>query len=126
MTLRDRFTGKEDQALDFAVPYLDFGARQYSPALRRWLVPDPQSEKYYGISPYSYCGGDPVNLVDPDGEEIYLLFYTIENSHGDGMLKAAAETRKYNIEHSDSFNSSEDIVMLREIMAVGLGVRDIM
>ena len=56
-----------------------------------------------------------MNLVDPDGEEIYLLFYTIENSRGDGMLKAAAETRKYNIEHSDSFNSSEDIVMLREI-----------
>ena len=28
------------------------------------------SEKYYGISPYAYCAGNPVNLVDPDGEEI--------------------------------------------------------
>ena len=67
VTLRDGFTGKEDQSADFAVPYLDFGARQYSPALRRWLVPDPLSEKYYGISPYAYCGGNPVNFVDPDG-----------------------------------------------------------
>ena len=26
------------------------------------------AEKYYGISPYAYCGGDPVNLGDYDGE----------------------------------------------------------
>ena len=66
---RQHFTGKEDQAPDFAVPFTDFGARHYSPALRRWLVPNPLSEKYYGISPYAYCAGDPVNLVDPDGRE---------------------------------------------------------
>ena len=29
--------------------------------------PTPLSEKYYGISPYAYCAGDPVNRVDPDG-----------------------------------------------------------
>ena len=28
------------------------------------------AEKYYSISPYSYCGGDPVNFVDPDGRII--------------------------------------------------------
>lgn len=67
-TLRDRFTGKEDQGPDFSTAYTDFGARQYSPALRRWLVPDPLSEKYYGISPYAYCAGDPVNLVDKEGD----------------------------------------------------------
>ncbi len=67
---RQHFTGKEDQAPDFTVPFTDFGARQYSPALRRWLVPDPLSEKYYGISPYAYCAGDPVNLVDPDGRSM--------------------------------------------------------
>jgi RHS repeat-associated protein len=66
-TIRDRFTGKEDQGPDFSTAYTDFGARQYSPALRRWLVPDPLSEKYYGISPYAYCAGDPVNLVDLNG-----------------------------------------------------------
>ena len=34
---------------------------------RRWMTPDPLSEKYYGISPYTYCDGDPVNFIDPDG-----------------------------------------------------------
>ncbi len=28
---------------------------------------DPMAEKYYGISPYAYCAGDPINLIDPTG-----------------------------------------------------------
>lgn len=56
------------------MPYTDFGARHYSPALRRWLAPDPLSEKYYTSSPYAYCAGDPVNLVGPDGKDpIYAI-----------------------------------------------------
>ena len=70
VTLRAHFTGKEDQKADFYVDYTDFGARQYSPVLRRWLTPDPLSEKYYGISPYAYCAGNPVNYVDPDGKAV--------------------------------------------------------
>ena len=67
MTLRDSFTGQEDQTPDFGTSYTDFGARQYSPALRRWMTPDPLSEKYYGMSPYVFCADNPVNFVDPDG-----------------------------------------------------------
>ena len=69
-TFRYHFTGKEDQGVEFTAPYTDFGARHYAPTLRRWLVPDPMSEKYYGISPYAYCAGDPVNCVDPDGKKV--------------------------------------------------------
>ena len=69
-TLRDGYTGKETQNPDFSTGYTDFGARQYSPALRRWMTPDPLSEKYYGISPYAFCNNNPVNLVDPDGRKI--------------------------------------------------------
>ena len=45
----------------------DFGARMYSPSNARWTTMDPLCEKYYHISPYAYCAGNPVNLVDPDG-----------------------------------------------------------
>ena len=38
----------------------------------RWSTPDPLSEKYYAISPYAYCAGNPVNLVDPEGMELYI------------------------------------------------------
>ena len=34
----------------------------------RFTTMDPLAEKYPGISPYSYCKGNPVNFVDPDGK----------------------------------------------------------
>ena len=46
----------------------DFGARNYLPAVPRWNSMDPLAEKYYSISPYVYCAGNPVNLVDKDGK----------------------------------------------------------
>ena len=61
-----RFTGKEVQR--------DFGANLYDSFARfqhnngRFLSIDPKAESFYHISPYTYCAGDPVNLVDPDGE----------------------------------------------------------
>ena len=30
------------------------------------------ADKYPGLSPYAYCGWNPVKLVDPDGEEIAM------------------------------------------------------
>ena len=49
--------------------YLDFGARLYSPGTATWLSVDPMAEKYYGINPYAYCAGDPVNRIDLYGSE---------------------------------------------------------
>ena len=75
LTLRDSYTDKEDQDPDFSTGYTDFGARQYSPTLRRWMTPDPLSEKYYGISPYAFCSNDPINRFDPNGQEDLKLFF---------------------------------------------------
>jgi hypothetical protein len=30
---------------------------------------DPMAEKYYSISPYTYCNNNPVNVIDPDGRD---------------------------------------------------------
>jgi len=49
----------------------DFGARMFSPFNMRWMTMDPLAEKYYHISPYVYCAGNPINLVDPDGMDWY-------------------------------------------------------
>ena len=69
ITLRDGYTGKEDQTPEFGTSYTDFGARQYSPTLRRWMTPDPMSEKYYGTSPYAFCNNNPVRFADDNGED---------------------------------------------------------
>lgn len=44
------------------------GGRPYNPILRRFLVPDPESPMLDGgLNRYAYCGGDPVNRIDPSG-----------------------------------------------------------
>ena len=57
-----------------AAPYLDFGARLYSPRTATWLSVDPLAEKYYGIGPHVYCAASPLNLVDPTGKDWFLLY----------------------------------------------------
>ena len=38
-----------------------------------WISVDPLSDKYPNLSPYTYCAGNPVRLVDPDGETIWIV-----------------------------------------------------
>ena len=61
-----KFGGKEFDR-NFGLDLYDFEARQYDPIVPAFTSIDPLAEKYYGISPYAYCAGDPVNCVDPDG-----------------------------------------------------------
>ncbi len=83
----------------------------------RFSTMDPLAEKYYDISPYAYGGNNPVNAVDPDGRDIYMLFYTIANEHGgDDTFEDAAMTRKFDIEHSKGFNPKEDIVVMCSVL----------
>ena len=50
-----------------------FGARYYDADLiTGWLSVDPMADKYPGMSPYNYCAGNPVRLVDPDGRDWYI------------------------------------------------------
>jgi len=46
-------------------------ARMYYPAIMRTTTIDPLAEKYYNISPYAWCGNNPVRNVDPDGMDWY-------------------------------------------------------
>ena len=71
---RWRFSGKESQSFLYAnIPLLDFGARMYNPTIARWTTSDPMSEKYYGISPYVYCLGNPISIIDPNGMDIWTM-----------------------------------------------------
>ena len=38
-----------------------------------WLSVDPLMDKYPHISPYAYCGWNPMNKIDPDGREEWSL-----------------------------------------------------
>ena len=56
-----------------------FGSRYYSSDLSIWLSVDPMSDKYPSLSPYVYCADNPVRLVDPNGEEIYVGDFIYNN-----------------------------------------------
>jgi len=48
--------------------HLGNGRRVYNPVLMRFQSPDPFSPfSIGGLNTYAYCGGDPVNRVDPSG-----------------------------------------------------------
>nr|WP_280671177.1 RHS repeat-associated core domain-containing protein [Dysgonomonas sp. PH5-37] len=51
----------------------DFHARQYDPILGRFTSVDPHADSYYSISPYAYCGNNPLRFIDPTGMDIYFV-----------------------------------------------------
>ena len=65
------FTGKEQQGKLGVGELYDSHAR-FMNTTGSFLSMDPLAEKYYHLSPYAYCAGDPVNLVDPDGRELMI------------------------------------------------------
>ena len=63
-----KYNGKELD-LTHGLNTYDYGARQYNSIVPSWTSVDPLAEKYYNISPYVYCGNNPVNIIDPNGME---------------------------------------------------------
>ena len=63
------FSAKE-RDLETGLSY--FGSRYYNSDLSIWLSVDPMSDKYPSLSPYTYCVDNPVKVVDPDGEDVWI------------------------------------------------------
>ena len=72
---------------------------------------DPLAEKYYHLSPYAYCAGDPVNLVDPDGRKIVIndgtKIYTWKNIDNQwGFYDAENNLYSGNIEYVNEYSNA--------------------
>ena len=61
-----KYNGKELDAMHGLNMY-DYSARYYEPAVGRFSTVDPLAEMYYSISPYAYCGNNPIKFIDPTG-----------------------------------------------------------
>src|SRR5690606_34062818 len=61
-----KFNAKE---LDDETGNYYFGARYYDPKFSVWLSVDPLAEKNNFESPYAYVHHNPLNFIDPNGED---------------------------------------------------------
>ena len=65
-----KFNGKE---LDAETGLYYYGARYYEPVLALWYGVDALAEKYTSVGGYVYCAGNPVRLVDVDGDSLTIV-----------------------------------------------------
>ena len=86
-------------------------ALPYNPALSLWLSVDPLSDKYPGVSPYTYCANNPVRLVDVDGRTFEVA--DNEESHRD-ILSIVAEHHRWRVSFGENGSVSIDLEGLSE------------
>ena len=91
------YNGKEVQT---ETNEYDFGARFYDPSTGRWHTMDPMHQFN---SPYNYVGGNPMNMIDPNGMWAgdifgYLAQQMVEVSNRIGtMLPGVTVNAKYSL-----------------------------
>ncbi len=72
---RRLYGGKELQDETLAgntLDWYDFEARMYDPLIGRFHTTDPMAEKYFSMTPYGYCGNNPIKYVDPTGNDLEI------------------------------------------------------
>ena len=71
------YYGKELQDETVAgntLDWYDFEARMYDPLIGRFHTTDPMAEKYFSLTPYGYCGNNPMNAYDLHGDSISISY----------------------------------------------------
>lgn len=82
---RYKYNGKELDRMH-GLDWYDYGARWMADG--RFTTIDPHAETYADVSPYAYCGGNPISAIDLNGEDEWEI-----NSQGEIINKL--ETSKH-------------------------------
>ena len=93
----------------------DSEARWYDSLLGRTSTMDPLAEKYYSLSPYLWCAGNPLKFIDPSGKE--TLDFLEPNADNEAAKHYAKTLNRNNIidifahgaENGKSFSITTDL-----------------
>ena len=107
------YGGKEFYSLR-GVNIYDFQARTYAPDIARFLQPDPLATENHGVSPYTYCNGDPINNIDPDGKLPLPIIAAIIGATIDFVTQVSI-----NLTTGQSFTNALSNVDITSVMASG-------
>ena len=66
--------------------WYDFGARQYDAPRGQFTNPDRFREKYYALNPYSFSANNPINIIDINGDSLWISYKGNSYLYQDGSL----------------------------------------
>ena len=134
------FNAKE---LDEETGLYYYGARYLDPTNAAWLSVDPLFEKYVGMTPYGYCAGNPVKLVDVDGRELVgskkdkrILQRHMRKIHDKSLLQDYLQIKNspiayyldYSLDNEDEFGCGmyfhPSLMMVFDVNATDFGNQD--
>ncbi|MGY3793778.1 DUF6443 domain-containing protein [uncultured Aquimarina sp.] len=100
------YNGKEEQD-ELGLAWLDFGARNFDPALGRFMNMDRYSETFMPISPYQYGANNPILYLDYNGDYITI---GIEDNDGNkySVLYENGKTYHYSKDSDGNITKGEE------------------
>jgi len=107
-----KYNGKEFERL-ISEDWYDYGARHMDGM--RFTTMDPMAEKYYSISPYAYCGNNPIKFMDLNGKDAFLFTWLPK---GDAVGHSAI-----GIQERDRYGNPTGNVIVRHLWPSGGSVR---
>ena len=116
-----KFNGKE---LDTETGLYYYGARYYEPVLAMWYGVDALAEKYPSMGGYVYCAGNPVKLVDVDGNEPLDYLLGIVGALADNALCGLVDFRSFCADFATDAKDFNGGLIAGDMLSVAIGVHE--